>query len=71
MNDYETKKQARIDYYRDKADKARAESHDLYKQSSDMLSAIPPGQPLLVDHYSYMSDKRYRDRAAHKMEQSM
>ena len=71
MNDYETKKQARIDYYRDKADKARAESHDLYKQSSDMLSAIPPGQPLLVDHYSYKSDKRYRDRAAHKMEKSM
>lgn len=71
MNDYETKKQARIDRYRDKADKARAESESLYKQSSDMLSAIPPGQPLLVDHYSYKSDKRYRDRAAHKMEQSM
>lgn len=71
MNDYEAKKQARIDYYRDKADKARAESHDLYKQSSDMLSAIPPGQPLLVDHYSYKSDKRYRDSAARKMDQSM
>ena len=26
MNDYEAKKQARIDRYRDKADKARAES---------------------------------------------
>lgn len=71
MNDYEAKKQARIDRYRDKADKARAESHNLYKQSSDMLSAIPPGQPLLVDHYSYKSDKRYRDSAARKMDQSM
>ena len=71
MNDYEAKKQARIDRYRDKADKARAESESLHKQSNDMLSAIPPGQPLLVDHYSYKSDKRYRDRAAHKMEQSI
>lgn len=71
MTDYEAKKQARIDRYRDKADKARAESHNLYKQSSDMLSAIPPGQPLLVDHYSYKSDKHYRDSAARKMDQSM
>lgn len=70
MSDYEDKKQARIDRYREKADKARAESSELFKQSTDMISAIPPGQPLLVDHYSYKSDRRYRDRAAKKMEQS-
>lgn len=71
MNDYEAKKQARIDRYRDKADKARVESHSLYKESHDMVSAIPLGQPLLVDHYSYKSDKRYRDRAYNKMEKSI
>ena len=40
MNDYEAKKQARIDRYRDKADKARAESHSLYEESRDMVDAI-------------------------------
>ena len=71
MNDYEAKKQARIDRYRDKADKARAESHSLYEESRDMVDAIPLGQPLLVDHYSYKSDKRYRDRAFNKMSKSV
>lgn len=71
MNDYEAKKQARIDRYRDKADKARAESHSLYEESRHMVDAIPLGQPLLVDHYSYKSDKRYRDRAFNKMSKSV
>lgn len=36
-----------------------------------MVEAIPLGQPLLVDHYSYKSDKNYRDRAWGKMEKSV
>ena len=36
-----------------------------------MVEAIPMGQPLLVDHYSYKSDKNYRDRAWGKMEKSV
>lgn len=71
MNEYERKKQARIDRYRDRADKARGESAALSRQASDMLSAIPPGQPLLVDHYSYKSDKRYRERIGKKMDQAI
>ena len=35
-------------------------------ESSKMVEAIPMGQPLLVDHYSYKSDKNYRDRAGAK-----
>lgn len=68
MNEYERKKQARIDRYREKAEQARATSSSLSKQASDMLSAIPPGQPMLVDHYSYKSDKRYRDNIGKKLD---
>lgn len=71
MNEYERKKQARIERYRERAGQARAESSALSRQASDMLSAIPPGQPLLVDHYSYKSDKRYREKIGKKMDQSI
>ncbi|MCI6362901.1 DUF3560 domain-containing protein [Intestinimonas butyriciproducens] len=66
MNDYEDKKQARIDYYREQAEKARAESGALSREASKMLEAIPLGQPLMPDHYSYKSDQRYRERAWNK-----
>ena len=71
MNEYERKKQARIERYRERSGQARAESSALSQQASDMLSAIPPGQPLLVDHYSYKSDKRYREKIGKKMDQSI
>ena len=71
MNSYEEKKQRRIDYYNEKAEKLEQESGRLAKESSEMVSAIPPGQPLLVDHYSYKADKNYRDRAWNKMDKSV
>ncbi|MCI8328384.1 MAG: DUF3560 domain-containing protein [Oscillibacter sp.] len=66
MNDYEERKQARIDRLHEKAEKARAESHSLYKQSTDMASAIPFGQPV---HGA--ADRRYRDKIGKKMDQSI
>lgn len=71
MNDYEQRKQDRIDRYLENAGKARAESSALSQQAHTMLSAIPPGQPMLPDHYSYKSDERYRDRIDTKMRQSI
>ena len=71
MNDYEQRKQDRIDRYLEKAGKARAESSALSQQAHTMLSAIPPGQPMLPDHYSYKSDKQYRDRIDTKLRQSI
>lgn len=65
MNDYEERKQARIDRLHEKAEKARAKSDSLWKQSSDMASIIPTGQPI---HGA--ADRRYRDRIMGKMEQS-
>ena len=71
MNDYEERKQARIDYYREKAEQARQESRQLYRQSSDMLSDIPLGQPILVDHHSARGHRRLLERADQKMGQSV
>ena len=71
MNSYEEKKQRRIDYYNEKAEKFEQESSRLAHESSKMVEAIPMGQPLMPDHYSYKSDKNYRDRAWGKMEKSV
>lgn len=71
MNDYEEKKQARIDRYRERAERARAESDSLYHHADTMLSAIPPGQPMMPDHHSYQSDKRYRESIDRAMEHSI
>lgn len=57
MNSYEEKKQRRIDYYNEKAEKFEQQSSQLAHESSKMVEAIPMGQPLLVDHHSYKSDK--------------
>lgn len=66
MNEYEQKKQKRIDRYREYAEKARAEGEALSKQSHNMLHAIPMGQPIIN-----AADARYRERIGKKMEQSI
>ena len=66
MNDYEQRKQDRIDRLREKASKARAQSDALSRQSWDMISAIPSGQPVMG-----AADARYRERAGNKMRQSV
>lgn len=71
MNSYEEKKQRRIDYYNEKAERFEQESTRLSQESSKMIGAIPIGQPLMPDHHSYRSDKNYRDRAWGKMGKSV
>lgn len=66
MNDYEQKKQDRIDRLRARADKARTQSDALSRQSWDMIRAIPGGQPVMSS-----TDARYRERAENKMRQSI
>jgi hypothetical protein len=66
LNDYEQRRQNRIDRLHEKAEQARAQSNALSKQSHDMASAIPFGQPV---HGA--ADQRYRDRIGKKMEQSI
>ena len=66
MNDYEQKKQDRIDRYLERAGKTPAQSDAYAKQSHDMASIIPMGQPV---HGA--ADRRYRDKIGKKMEQSI
>ena len=65
MNDYERRKQERIDRLRERADQARTQSSVLFKQSHDMIDVIPFGQPIINS-----TDARYRERAGKKMLQS-
>lgn len=66
MNDYEEKKQARIDRYRERAERAREQSDGLSGQAFSMLHAIPPGQPIMGK-----ADRRFRERIDQKMGQSV
>ncbi len=50
--DYADRKQARIDSYRDKAQKNRAKSYDAYDASKKATEGIPTGQPILIGHHS-------------------
>ncbi len=71
MSDYEEKKQARIDRYWERAEKARQESRQLSRQSMTMLEHIPPGQPILVGHHSEKGHRALLNRADRKMGQSV
>ena len=66
MNEYEQKRQARIERYEDRAAKARGESAALHRQADNMLSAIPPGQPI-----HGRADRAYRERAFDKIGQAV
>ena len=71
MNDYEERKQARIDRYRERAEKARQRSGQLSHESISMLEHIPPGQPILVGHHSERGHRKLLERSDRKMEQSI
>ena len=71
MSDYEERKQARIDRYRERAEQARQESRQLSQESISMLEHIPPGQPILVGHHSERGHRRLLERSDRKMEQSI
>ena len=70
MNHYEERKQARIDYYNAQAAKAAQRSNALAKESSDMISVIPPGQPILVGHHSESKHRSHLKSADNKMRKS-
>lgn len=53
---------ARVDALAGKGERLSAKGEAAWQQARDMASNIPMGQPLLVDHYSYGRDVRYRAR---------
>ena len=50
---------------------AAARSDAAYQRSREMAEAIPFGQPMMPDHYSYGRDVRYRDRMHNLMGKSV
>lgn len=71
MNDYEARKQAKIDRYNELAEKANNNSESLLKQAKSMSSCIPFGQPILIGHHSEKSDRNFRNRITNKYEKSL
>ena len=57
MNSYEEKLAARKVRYQERAERARAESEQRSDNARQIMSFIPPGQPILVGHHS---EKRHR-----------
>jgi hypothetical protein len=62
MNDYEIKKQNRIERYQELAEKNKRLSDQASNRAHEMASIIPIGQPILIGHYSESRDRRYRER---------
>ena len=71
MSDYEERKQARIDRYRERAEEARQESQRFSHESISMLEHIPPGQPILVGHHSERGHRNLLKQSDKKMEKAI
>lgn len=50
--DYEARKERKIERYQELADKSKVESQQHYEHYENMSAGVPFGQPILVDHYS-------------------
>lgn len=62
MNDYEQRRQDRIDRLRDRVKRKRAESAAQLDRAGKLGDAIPMGQPILVGHHSQRRHERDLDR---------
>lgn len=71
MRNYEERRQARIDGLKAAAERKRAEAEAAYKKSTDMMSVIPMGQPIMIGHCSEKRDRNYRERAWNAMGKSV
>lgn len=67
---YEEKQEAKKERLQARAGRLRTQSDSLFTEGKEALAAIPLGQPILVDHYSANRDRRYRARAAGKIDKS-
>jgi len=71
MSNYEDRKQAKIDRYNELSEKNQEKSNQAYKDSKDMVSCIPMGQPILVGHHSEKGHRSLLNRSWNKMGKSV
>ena len=69
MNDYEQKRQARIDRFTARAEKASAEATATHERAIEMSDAIPLGQPL-IRNSTYKRQVNYRNKITRTYERS-
>ncbi len=68
---YEERKQKRIERFKELAEKAKEESLQASKDSVSMVSGIPMGQPILVGHHSEKRHRRLLDKSWNKLGKSV
>lgn len=61
-NEYEARRDARLERMRDRADRKRAEAEGTIDRARQMAAVIPFGEPIHVGHHSEGRDRRYRAR---------
>lgn len=71
IEEYQERKQSKIDRYRELAEKNKNESSALWDQGNKMASVIPFGQPILVGHHSENRDRNYRNKIDNKFRKSI
>lgn len=71
MDNYEEKKQARINRLKDAADRAENRASEYFEAADKMVSAIPFGQPILVGHHSEKQDRNYRNKIESKFNKAI
>lgn len=69
--DYQERKEARIDHMEERAARAQAESAAASKSAHEIMRHIPPGQPILVGHHSERHHRRDLDRIDRSMRKSV
>lgn len=69
--DYQERKEARIDRFEQRAASARAESSAAFKAADAIMQHIPPGQPIIVGHHSERHHRRDLDKIDRNMRKSV
>jgi len=69
-SDYEERRQARIDRYKERSENASEKSDAHHAEFEKRMSAIPMGQPILIGHHSEQRDRNYREKAGRQLEKS-
>ena len=69
--DYQERKEARVERYEERAARAQAESAAASKAAYDIVKYIPPGQPILVGHHSERGHRRALEKSDNNMRKSI
>lgn len=70
-HNFEERRQNRIDYAKEQAEKNKQQSNNLSNQAHKMSSIIPMGQPIMIGHHSEVRDRAYRSQIDNKMRGSI